>query len=156
MRLTTPYLRYLTAIILVMATTSDFVADALYQASFVGFDGPLAWYSSYTFGLNKIVFALALAAILIVDFKLVLAKPWNRIVRVVCICCGILSSVGFLYLIREHIFFQQSGQMSWPFLRSLLSLYLFQLVFILVSIIVFRKTEPIGPMTSKSAVQNNA
>lgn len=133
------YARYVTAAMLVILTTINFVDNAIYQANFKGFDGPLAWFSQYTHMLNRIALAILLAAALVLDFDLKLSKVSNSICRVAAGLCIALTLIGFIYLIKEHLHIQSMNS-ELDMVRYFLIPYLLQIAYFMTAIIVFNKT----------------
>ena len=132
-------LRYVTAILLVLTTISSFVYDVVYQANSIGFDGPLAWFHQYTFGLNKIALAGLFSTMLIFDFE-IKSDVGNRIVHAGSAVAILLSLAGMGFLIREY-FFLHAGNNSFWYLKALSLMYLFQWVYILSSVVIFLATK---------------
>jgi len=99
---------------------------------FKGLDGPLAHYFDYALELNKISLASLLALILLIDFEI----NFNPIAKVIIRCLSalaiILTAIGFAGLTRQLLY---SGWETFYF-----QLYLFQLAYLLVAILIFTKT----------------
>jgi hypothetical protein len=133
------YARYITAGLLVALTTINFVDNAIYQANFGGFDGPLAWFSQYTHMLNRITLAILLAAVLVIDFDLKLSRIGVKICRYAAATCIVLTLIGFVYLIRHHLHFLGMDS-NLDVVRYFLIPYLFQIAFLMTAVILFFKT----------------
>jgi hypothetical protein len=133
------YLRYITAGLLVSLTTINFVDNAIYQANFGGFDGPLAWFSQYTHLLNRVALAILLAAVLVIDFELKQSQIGLKVCRIASGLCIVLTLIGFIYLIRHQLHFVGMDS-ELDMLRYFLIPYLLQLAYFMTAIILLVKT----------------
>lgn len=152
MKMTVPkWLRYGAAGFVLTATTSVFTADLIAQLTQepLTIDGPLAWFSSYTNALNKIVFAIALATLLIVDFKIRSVRG-RKIIRYGSLACVILSLIGFGFLVREHVFFH-SMHGSHGMIGLMLRAYALQFAYIVTALTIYlRMREPVSTQTGSN------
>ena len=126
------YLKVLTAIILILCATSGFIGQLESQSNAL-LDGPLAHPMSYAFALNKITLVALLGVVLIFDFKFILPIWGKRFLRIFGLICIILSLIGFIFLIQQHL----SMTSAWLLFSDL---YIFQTAYLMVSCTLFAKS----------------
>jgi len=126
------YLRIALAIILLGSPIISFVTDLIRQQQAL-LDGPLAHYSSYTFSLNRIVLAILLSVVLLFDVSFKNLGRRKIILRTLGVISLLVSLVGLVYLFLNHHW------MGIYFSKKMVPLYIFQLAYISVSLIVIGK-----------------
>ena len=97
------WLRYVVATTVVCFYFCKVFYNFIFEAYYLNQNGPFARSSAFVFGLDDLIIALILAAILISELEIIAKPKTYHLLRAVCIIVGVIAMLGGYAFLREII-----------------------------------------------------